>query len=364
MQHLKVKKLGPYELMEKVGGGRTSNVRRALRADVDGDFAVKVMQKAQFISFTLAKQFRKEVEILMKCDSCRILKLIDFIEDTANFYLITEFCEGGDLSHFIIQNRYLSDDFAKLIFRQVIEGLAYLESQGIAHRDVKPENLIIASDGQVRICDFGFAIDVCDPIPEFSGKCGTIGYVAPEIVSGQESSPFKSDVWSCGVLLFLMVTGRLPWPTSSHGETTAAICSGQYSIPHIVSPGCGRLIQRILQVDPAERPTYREILDDEWLRSVKVRTNLTKVAQLCFLDPAKVMQSLNRFVKALDPEIKKRMEEQAKAQAQSPKQPLKPSPKPSPKRRGAGPGVVRKSLMAGARRKSPIRGPQVKRPFR
>ena len=363
MQHLKVKKLGPYELMEKVGGGRTANVRRALRADVEGDFAVKVMQKAQFISFTLAKQFRKEVEILMKCESCRILKLVDFIEDTSNFYLVTEFCDGGDMSHFIIQNRYLTDDFAKLIFRQLIEGLEYLQSQGIAHRDVKPENLIIASDGQVRLCDFGFAIDVNDPIPEFSAKCGTIGYIAPEILSGQEDvDPFKSDVWSCGVLLFLMVTGRLPWPTSSHGEMTASICSAQFSVPHIVSPGCARMIQSILQVNPKARPTYREILEDEWMRGVKVRANWTPVAQMRFLDPEKVMLSLNRFVKTLDPEAKKK-KEVVEVKEESPKQ-LKQSPKPSPKRRGVG-ALVRGSLAPGMRRhKSPMRGPQVKRPFR
>jgi serine/threonine protein kinase len=264
-----MRSIGQYALHENIGGGRTAIVRKVTRPDIDRPLAMKVMTKLNFISKAAIQQLHKEVQVLMKCDSPHVLTPVDFVETDSFFAMVTECCEEGSLAHYVQKHRYLDEPMTKRVFRQLIEACDYLESIGIAHRDIKPENILLDDGCQVKLADFGFAYDMRDPNREFGTNLGTYGFSAPELVLEKRADYFKSDVWSCGVVLFFMVAGRLPWPMGSQHAMTDSIASGVIGIPNSVSAPCARLIRRLLKLDPEERPTFAEILTDDWLRGVE-----------------------------------------------------------------------------------------------
>jgi serine/threonine protein kinase len=142
------------------------------------------------------QQFQKELQVMIKCASPSVLRLPDLLSDTSDFYIVTEFCHGGDLPHYIQANGYLNDWETKLLFRELVEGAAALHELGLAHRDIKPENILLDSGHHVRVADFGFAADLNEPIP-FPANCGTVGYSAPEIIRKVACDPRKviSGAW-------------------------------------------------------------------------------------------------------------------------------------------------------------------------
>jgi serine/threonine protein kinase len=281
----------PYTLGEIIGRGRTAIVRRATRSDGSFDFAVKIVPKSSLQSAPSLAQFSRELRAMAQCDSPFVLRLIDLFEDSSDFCLVVDLCAGGDLFHHLQKNTYLSEQESKVLFRQLLEGLNTLHASGFAHRDIKPENILLDGNGRVKIGDLGMAADLGDAA-QACERCGTSGYAPPHL--GENVDLRKSDIWSCGVVLFQMISGRMPWGRA--GPVPGL--SEDVGVPMTVSLTCARFIRRILQMDPSSRPSIDDLLGDAWLAGVDTPP-VAPTAWAESVDSDKITGILGRFAAGL-----------------------------------------------------------------
>jgi carbon catabolite-derepressing protein kinase len=170
---------------------------------------------------------------------------------------------GGELFDYIVQNGRLKEDEARRFFQQMICAVEYCHRHKIVHRDLKPENLLLDDQLNVKIADFGLSNIMTDG-NFLKTSCGSPNYAAPEVIGGKLYAGPEVDVWSCGVILFVLVAGRLPFDDEHIPSLFARIAKGQYTIPTWFSPGPANLIRKMLVVNPVQRVTIEEIRQDPW----------------------------------------------------------------------------------------------------
>jgi serine/threonine protein kinase len=197
----------------------------------------------------------------------RIARLYDLFVDSLNYYILVEYCPRGALSGHIIASQRISEDRARVYFRDLLAAVQFMHRRGIAHRDIKPENILLDADGNVKLSDFGLSKSLGDE--RLTGTaCGSPGYAAPELFSGRPYDPKKSDLWSCGVVLYVMVTGALPWTERHQIQLIRQIKRAAYMVPSWVSRKCADLVRSLMTVAPDERATVGRALESEWLRGI------------------------------------------------------------------------------------------------
>eukprot|EP00210_Caulerpa_lentillifera_P006126 g5853.t1 len=216
----------------------------------------------------------KEIEILCRTEHENVLYLKEFFIEGNKVYLITELLTGGELLEAVLEHGNYSEADARSCFRQVLKGIAYLHSKGIVHRDLKLENLMFTSDEaipKVKIVDFGLAKSLQKGTNKMGTICGTPQYVAPEIIKDQDGKLGYSksvDMWSAGVILFILLGGYPPFHDDNESMMFELITSGKFAFEDPVweniSPNAKKLIKRLLTVDPETRPTAEECLEDDW----------------------------------------------------------------------------------------------------
>lgn len=173
-------------------------------------------------------------------------------------YLVLEYVDGGELFNYILHKGGLQEWEAIRYFRQLLAGLSYCHAFSICHRDLKLENILLDKDMNVKIADFGFA--ALQPHNRLlETPCGSPHYVAPEVITKTHYRGDLADIWSCGVILYIFLTGVLPWDDSDVDRVLQKVARGQYTLPTHLSPEAANLLHRILQVEPAERITMAEI---------------------------------------------------------------------------------------------------------
>jgi carbon catabolite-derepressing protein kinase len=170
---------------------------------------------------------------------------------------------GGELFDYIVSNGRMSEDKARRFFQQIVCAVEYCHRHKIVHRDLKPENLLLDEKLNVKIADFGLSNIMTDG-NFLKTSCGSPNYAAPEVISGKLYAGPEVDVWSCGVILYVLLCGRLPFDDEYIPALFKKIAQGRFSIPNYLSPGAVRLIQRMLVVSPVTRITVAEIRQDEW----------------------------------------------------------------------------------------------------
>ncbi|KAH0792048.1 CAMK family protein kinase [Histomonas meleagridis] len=207
---------------------------------------------------------------LLKMSHPNIVKYLDFFEDNENFYIFMEFCEGQDLLKLINTNHGIHEPDAKKIITQLANVLVYMNEHNITHRDIKPENIIVNSSYQVKLIDFG--ICSLNPIPLLTTYCGSIEYTAPETILHQPYVGSKADVWSCGVVLYAMLSGELPWNTHNIQIATQQIIAGRIQFPPTFPPLAANLVHLMLKVDPSKRISANQILTHIWLNTDTVHS--------------------------------------------------------------------------------------------
>lgn len=191
-----------------------------------------------------------------------------------------EYICGGDLLSFVRKRTKLNEATAKFIFRQIIEGLEYLHTQNIVHRDIKLDNILIDLTNTVKICDFGVSRQVKKG-EIMHDQCGTPAYIAPEILLNKGYEGFAVDIWSAGVVLYTMLAGVVPFKHKYLNELHYSIIQGKYDdIENISSEGMD-LIKGILQTDPHKRLTIDGILNHEWLRFDRFDDNFKNNKNKC-----------------------------------------------------------------------------------
>lgn len=159
----------------------------------------------------------QEVVILKKTRHRNIVRLYEFFETQKHLLFVMELCSGGDLLNYVRKRRRLKEDVAKYVFKQIIEGLGYCHSKQILHRDIKLDNILLDSEGEVKICDFGVS-KIVKKGEKMTEQCGTPAYIAPEILRDKGYEGFSVDIWSAGVVLYAMLYGTVPFKANNMSE--------------------------------------------------------------------------------------------------------------------------------------------------
>ena len=260
-------KIGPYLLRSQIGEGGFSNIRVAVDS-LGNKYACKIVPKKRLIDRNLSILIEREVNILSSLDHPSIVRFYDLIEDSLNYYLVTEFCEGETLFHFIGNRGKLEEDMARDIFRQICEAVRYIHSMNIAHRDIKPENIIINDRYEIKLLDFGLS-EVCHGL--CSSRCGSCSYQSPELFQDSGYDALKADMWALGVTLYTMMFAHLPWTRRSRNEIAEQIKECHFFIPLNVSDECKQVLCGLMNKDLQERFTVEQVLASDWLRAAPVR---------------------------------------------------------------------------------------------
>nr|XP_012229509.1 PREDICTED: probable serine/threonine-protein kinase DDB_G0277165 [Linepithema humile]XP_012229510.1 PREDICTED: probable serine/threonine-protein kinase DDB_G0277165 [Linepithema humile] len=256
---------GLYDLEETLGRGHFAVVKLARHVFTGEKVAVKVIDKSKLDEISRSHLFQ-EVRCMKLVQHPNVVRLYEVIDTQTKLYLILELGDGGDLYDYIMRHDSgLSEEVARTYFRQIVRAISYCHRLHVVHRDLKPENVVFFEKlGTVKLTDFGFSNRFC-PGQKLETSCGSLAYSAPEILLGDSYDAPAVDVWSLGVILYMLVCGQAPFQEANDSETLTMIMDCKYSIPSHVSDGCKRLIARMLVREPEGRAHLEEIAADPWL---------------------------------------------------------------------------------------------------
>nr|GLL27882.1 phosphoenolpyruvate carboxylase kinase 2-like isoform X2 [Ipomoea trifida] len=265
-----------YQLCEELGRGRFGTVYRCFSPATGESFACKTIDKNLLLDPTDRECLDKEPKILqLLAGSPNILNLLEVYEGDGYLHIITDLCGGGDLYERVSTRGPLSEPSAAVIFRQLMSAVRSCHVAGIAHRDIKPDNVLFDSRGGVKLADFGSAewfggYEVEEGNVGMSGVVGTPYYVAPEVLMGREYCE-KVDVWSAGVILYIMLAGVPPFYGETPAETFEAVLRANLRFPtrifRSVSPEAKDLLRKMMCKDPSRRLSAEQVLRHPWVLS-------------------------------------------------------------------------------------------------
>ena len=225
--------------------------------------AIKILNRKKIKAIDMEEKVRREIKILRLFMHPHIIRLYEILETPHDIFLVMEYVKSGELFDYIVEKGRLGENEARHFFQQIISGVEYCHRNMVVHRDLKPENLLLDSRNNVKIADFGLS-NVMRDGHFLKTSCGSPNYAAPEVISGKLYSGPEVDVWSCGVILYALLCGSLPFDDESIPNLFKKIKGGIYSLPSHLSPGARDLISRMLFVDPLKRITLAEIRHHAW----------------------------------------------------------------------------------------------------
>lgn len=250
-----------YRLGAVLGRGQFGTVRLAEDTRSGQWVAVKLIPKGVMEAGRLEQEIGNHVRL----NHTNILEVIELTETSDFDVLVLEHAEGGDLFDYIVRRVRVPEDEARAIFMQLLDAVAYCHQHGVAHRDLKPENILFGRDSHVKLADFGLSAQMADGVP-LTESVGSPNYAAPELLTrGCAYDGRKVDVWSCGVILYVLLAGCLPFDADEIPDLFKLIRRGQYAIPGYFSREAADLVGRMLSVDPSQRISVAEIHQHPWL---------------------------------------------------------------------------------------------------
>jgi 5'-AMP-activated protein kinase catalytic alpha subunit len=259
------KKIGRYTLGRTLGSGNFSKVRAAFVSDhPEIAYAIKIVDKEKLIKEKLEEQFKREVVVLKCLRHPNVVMMEEVMQTSQAMYLVLELVTGGELLQEIQAAGRLSEDVARKYFQQLIMGVRYCHQLGIAHRDLKPENLLLDGQGNLKISDFG--LSNVQKGGMMQTLCGTPSYVAPEVLREQGYNGCIADIWSCGIILYVMLAGYLPFDDPNLNSLFNKIEQGAFEMDRCFSDPASDLIRKILQNDPLKRYTLDQIIAHPWFQ--------------------------------------------------------------------------------------------------
>uniref|UniRef100_A0A0E0CAY2 non-specific serine/threonine protein kinase n=2 Tax=Oryza meridionalis TaxID=40149 RepID=A0A0E0CAY2_9ORYZ len=254
--------VGDFELGKIYGVGSYSKVVRAKKKDTGNVYALKIMDKKFITKENKISYVKMERIVLDQLDHPGVIRLFFTFQDTYSLYMALESCEGGELFDQIVRKGRLSEDEARFYAAEIVDILEYLHSLGLIHRDVKPENLLLTSDGHIKIADFGSVKPTKDTpikvLPNSTNEractfVGTAAYVPPEVLNSAPPT-FGNDLWALGCTLYQMLSGSSPFKDASEWLIFQRIIARDLKIPEYFSDDARDLIDKLLDVDPSKRP--------------------------------------------------------------------------------------------------------------
>ncbi|XP_075222290.1 serine/threonine-protein kinase SIK3-like isoform X2 [Lycorma delicatula] len=269
LQHFPVDRLvrvGYYELDETIGKGNFAIVKLATHIVTKTKVAIKIIDKTKLDEDNLKKIFR-EIQILTKLRHPNIIRLYQVMETEKMIYLVTEYASRGEIFDHLVSNGRISEKEACRIFHQIVCAVSYCHSRNIVHRDLKAENLLLDENMNIKLADFGFSnhFEIGEKLCTW---CGSPPYAAPELFEGRQYDGPKADIWSLGVVLYVLVCGALPFDGSTLHCLRNRVMAGMFRIPYFMSAECEDLIRHMLLVNPDRRLTMKQILAHKWMKQV------------------------------------------------------------------------------------------------
>ncbi|XP_074513564.1 serine/threonine-protein kinase BRSK2-like isoform X9 [Sebastes fasciatus] len=254
--------VGPYRLEKTLGKGQTGLVKLGIHCVTCQKVAIKIVNREK-LSETVLMKVEREIAILKLIEHPHVLKLHDVYENKKYLYLVLEHVSGGELFDYLVKKGRLTPKEARKFFRQIISALDFCHSHSICHRDLKPENLLLDEKNNIRIADFGMAsLQVGDSLLETS--CGSPHYACPEVIRGEKYDGRKADAWSCGVILFALLVGALPFDDDNLRNLLEKVKLGVFHMPHFIPPDCQNLLRGMIEVDAGKRLTLEQIQKHTW----------------------------------------------------------------------------------------------------
>ncbi|GLU22632.1 hypothetical protein SLE2022_386940 [Rubroshorea leprosula] len=261
-------RVGKYELGKTLGEGTFAKVKFARNIETGENVAIKILDKEKVLKHKMIGQIKREISTMKLIRHPNVIRLYEVMASKSKIYIVLEFVTGGELFDKIASRGRLKEDEARKYFQQLINAVDYCHSRGVYHRDLKPENLLLDANGVLKVSDFGLSA-----LPQqvrddglLHTTCGTPNYVAPEVINNKGYDGAKADLWSCGVILFILMAGYLPFEDSNLMALYKKIFKADFTCPPWFSSSAKKLILRILDPNPLKRITIAEVIENDWFK--------------------------------------------------------------------------------------------------
>jgi serine/threonine protein kinase len=266
-----VKKVGKYELGRALGEGTFGKVKYATDTETNEAVAIKILDKEKIQKQNMGNQIKKEISIMKMVKHKYVVGMVEVLASKTKIFIVLELVTGGELFDKIVQVGKLNEDQARFYFNQLIEGVEFCHQMGVCHRDLKPENLLLDEHGNLKISDFGLSsLYIGDAEGETNRTellhttCGTPNYVAPEVLADCGYDGKKADVWSCGVILYVLLAGFLPFDESTIVALFAKIQTADFTYPHWFTTEVRALLDQMIIAAPKDRASLTQVRQDPW----------------------------------------------------------------------------------------------------
>lgn len=268
-------RVGMYDVEKTIGKGNFAVVKLARHRITKSQVAIKIIDKTLLDEANLKKVYR-EVQIMKLLHHPHIVKLYQVMETKNMLYLVSEYASNGEMFEHLAKNGRMSERESRKTFSQILSAVEYCHKRHVVHRDLKTENLLLDGKNNIKIADFGFS-NHYSPGSPLNTWCGSPPYAAPEVFEGKVYDGPQLDIWSLGVVLYVLVSGSLPFDGKNLQDLRDRVLEGQFRVPFFMSHECEHLIKHMLVRDPRQRYTIEQIRNHDWLRmdpSVQVTLNM------------------------------------------------------------------------------------------
>ncbi|KAL5698912.1 CBL-interacting serine/threonine-protein kinase 6 [Ranunculus cassubicifolius] len=258
---------GKYELGRVLGHGTFAKVYHARHLGSGKSVAMKVVGKEKVIQVGMIEQVKREISVMKMMKHPNIVELHEVMASKSKIYFAMEYVRGGELFAKVAKGR-LKEDAARGYFQQLISAIDFCHSRGVYHRDLKPENLLLDEEGNLKVTDFGLSA-LSEHLRQdglFHTTCGTPAYVAPEVIGKKGYDGAKADLWSCGVILYVLLAGFLPFQDDNVVAMYKKIYRGDFKCPPWFSSDARRLVTKLLDPNPNTRVTIAKIMESSWFK--------------------------------------------------------------------------------------------------
>ncbi|GAB2294591.1 CBL-interacting serine/threonine-protein kinase 7 [Dionaea muscipula] len=293
--------LGRYQLGGLLGRGSFAKVYYGRSLADNAAVAIKVIDKSK-TNASMEPRIIQEVAAMRRLNHPNVLRIHEVMATKAKIYLVMELARGGDLFEKLArrQGHRFPEPYARRLFHQLVSALQYCHQNGVAHRDMKPQNVLLDVDGNVKISDFGLSAVVVQHqggLLHLHTACGTPAFAAPEVVSRRGYDGTKADAWSCGVILFVMLSGSLPFDDSNLVAMYRKMYRRDLQFPPWISRPGRALIFQLLDPNPSSRLSVEAIAQSTWLRSAQFGSRSLSLGDLVSLNERKFerVSSMNAF---------------------------------------------------------------------
>ncbi|KAJ2661120.1 Protein kinase [Coemansia sp. RSA 1199] len=255
-------KIGNYTVLRTLGVGSFGKVKLAVHSQTGHKVALKIIGRSKLAHSDMIGRVNREIQYLKMLRHPHIIKLYEVITTATDIVMVIEYA-GGELFNYIVERGRMSEKDARRFFQQLVSAVEYCHRRNIVHRDLKPENVLLDPYDNVKVADFGLSNIMKDG--EFlQTSCGSPNYAAPEVINGKLYAGPEVDAWSCGVILYVMMCGRLPFDDDHIPALFKKITSGVFTMPGYLSQGARALLSGLLQVDPLKRMSLAQVRQHVW----------------------------------------------------------------------------------------------------